>query len=83
MAIRRITLSDIVFGQPLPWDVFSNPTAARPLSRSWRGSPRVSDLTEVLRRRLEVVIGTPFTEGNSITYQECSPSASAVTRKPT
>jgi cardiolipin synthase len=27
----------------------------------------VSDLTEVLRRRLEVVIGTPFTEGNSIT----------------
>ena len=31
MAIRRITLSDIVFGQPLPWDVFSNPTAARPL----------------------------------------------------
>lgn len=31
MAIRRITLSDIVFGQPLPWDIFSNPTAARPL----------------------------------------------------
>jgi len=31
MAIRRITLSDIVFGQPLPWDVFSNPSAARPL----------------------------------------------------
>ena len=31
MAIRRITLSDIVFGQPLPWDVFSNPTATRPL----------------------------------------------------
>ena len=27
----------------------------------------MSDLTEVLRRRLEVVIGTPFTEGNSIT----------------
>jgi cardiolipin synthase len=26
----------------------------------------VSDLVEVLRRRLEVVIGTPFTEGNSI-----------------
>lgn len=31
MAIRRITLADIVFGQPLPWDVFSNPTAVRPL----------------------------------------------------
>ena len=31
MAIRRITLADIVFGQPLPWDIFSNPTAARPL----------------------------------------------------
>jgi HD-GYP domain-containing protein (c-di-GMP phosphodiesterase class II) len=31
MAIRRITLSDIVFGQPLPWDVFSNPSAPRPL----------------------------------------------------
>ncbi|MES2318322.1 MAG: HD domain-containing phosphohydrolase [Pseudomonadota bacterium] len=31
MAIRRITLSDIVFGQPLPWDVFSNPSAARPV----------------------------------------------------
>ena len=27
----------------------------------------MSDLTEVLRRRLEVVVGTPFTEGNSIT----------------
>lgn len=27
----------------------------------------MSDLNEVLRRRLEVVIGTPFTEGNSIT----------------
>lgn len=27
----------------------------------------VSDLTELLRRRLEVVIGTPFTEGNSLT----------------
>jgi cardiolipin synthase len=27
----------------------------------------VSDLTDALRRRLEVVIGTPFTEGNSIT----------------
>lgn len=27
----------------------------------------MSDLAEVLRRRLEVVIGTPFTEGNSIT----------------
>ena len=27
----------------------------------------MADLTEVLRRRLEVVIGTPFTEGNSIT----------------
>ena len=27
----------------------------------------MSDLTEVLRRRLEVIVGTPFTEGNSIT----------------
>ncbi|HEU4911920.1 MAG TPA: phospholipase D-like domain-containing protein, partial [Actinomycetes bacterium] len=27
----------------------------------------MGDLNEVLRRRLEVVIGTPFTEGNSIT----------------
>ena len=27
----------------------------------------MADLTELLRRRLEVVIGTPFTEGNSIT----------------
>jgi HD-GYP domain-containing protein (c-di-GMP phosphodiesterase class II) len=31
MAIRRITLSDIVFGQPLPWDIFSTPSASRPL----------------------------------------------------
>lgn len=31
MAIRRITLSDIVLGQPLPWDIFSSPSAARPL----------------------------------------------------
>ena len=31
MAIRRITLSDIAFGQPLPWDVFSTPSAVRPL----------------------------------------------------
>jgi HD-GYP domain-containing protein (c-di-GMP phosphodiesterase class II) len=31
MAIRRITLADIVFGQPLPWDVFSTPGALRPL----------------------------------------------------
>ena len=27
----------------------------------------MGDLTEVLRRRLEVIVGTPFTEGNSIT----------------
>ncbi len=27
----------------------------------------MADLTDVLRRRLEVVIGTPFTEGNAIT----------------
>ena len=27
----------------------------------------MGDLTDVLRRRLEVVVGTPFTEGNSIT----------------
>lgn len=31
MAIRRITLADIVFGQPLPWDIFATPSAARPL----------------------------------------------------
>ncbi len=31
MAIRRITVADIVFGQPLAWDVFSSPTAVRPL----------------------------------------------------
>ncbi|MFL6657907.1 MAG: HD-GYP domain-containing protein, partial [Massilia sp.] len=31
MALRRITLADIELGQPLPWDVFSNPTAVRPL----------------------------------------------------
>ncbi|SHG97952.1 HD-GYP domain-containing protein [Massilia sp. CF038] len=31
MAIRRITLADIVFGQPLPWDVFNTPAATRPL----------------------------------------------------
>jgi cardiolipin synthase len=31
------------------------------------GGDSVADLTDVLRRRLEVVIGTPFTEGNSIT----------------
>ena len=28
--------------------------------------PRVSDQVDVLRRRLEVVIGTPFTEGNAL-----------------
>lgn len=31
MAIRRITQSDIVVGQPLPWDIFSTPYASRPL----------------------------------------------------
>lgn len=31
MTIRRITSADIVFGQPLPWDVFSTPSATRPL----------------------------------------------------
>lgn len=31
MPIRRITLSDIVIGQPLPWDVFSTPSAPHPL----------------------------------------------------
>lgn len=31
MAIRRITLADIVFGQPLPWDIFSTPNAVRPV----------------------------------------------------
>ncbi|HEY0061656.1 MAG TPA: HD domain-containing phosphohydrolase [Telluria sp.] len=31
MAIRRLTLADIVFGQPLPWDVFSTPLSTRPL----------------------------------------------------
>lgn len=31
MPIRRITLSDIEIGQPLPWDVFSTPSAPHPL----------------------------------------------------
>lgn len=31
MAIRRITLSDIQIGQPLPWDIFCTSSAARPL----------------------------------------------------
>ena len=30
MPIRRITLSDIAIGQPLPWDVYSTPSAPRP-----------------------------------------------------
>lgn len=30
MAIRRITASDIAWGQPLAWDVFSAPSASRP-----------------------------------------------------
>lgn len=31
MAIRRITLSDIAMGQPLPFDVYSTPSAPHPL----------------------------------------------------
>lgn len=31
MTIRRITLSDIELGQPLPWDIFSTPFSVRPL----------------------------------------------------
>lgn len=31
MAIRRISITDLVFGEPLRWDVFSTPTASRPL----------------------------------------------------
>jgi len=36
MAIRRITLADIVFGQPLPWDVFSTPSSPHPLIEKGR-----------------------------------------------
>ena len=31
MAIRRITLSDLAFGEPLRWDIFSAPSAPQPL----------------------------------------------------
>lgn len=31
MTIRRLTLSDLVFGEPLRWDVFSAPEPTRPL----------------------------------------------------
>ncbi|NHZ92627.1 HD domain-containing protein [Massilia sp. CCM 8733] len=31
MAIRRITVADLAFGEPLRWDIFSTPSAARPL----------------------------------------------------
>lgn len=33
MAIRRITASDIAWGQPLAWDVYSAPSASRPFFR--------------------------------------------------
>ncbi|UUZ52061.1 hypothetical protein LP420_01295 [Massilia sp. B-10] len=39
MAIRRITLADIVFGQPLPWDVFSTPSSTRPLLEKGKVAP--------------------------------------------
>lgn len=31
MAIRRITVADLAFGEPLRWDIFSTPSSARPL----------------------------------------------------
>ncbi|MDQ1830321.1 HD-GYP domain-containing protein [Massilia scottii] len=31
MAIRRITLADLAFGEPLRWDIFSTPSSNRPL----------------------------------------------------
>ena len=31
MAFRRIRLSDLTFGKPLPWDVFSAPSGAKPV----------------------------------------------------
>ena len=31
MTIRRITMADLAFGEPLRWDVFSTPSSGRPL----------------------------------------------------
>ena len=31
MTIRRISIADLVFGEPLRWDIFSTPSAVRPL----------------------------------------------------
>ncbi len=57
MAIRRIRLSDLTFGKPLPWDVFGAPTAGKPVLA--KGHEVASDQLGLLEKGLYAEAGAP------------------------
>lgn len=57
MAIRRIKLSDLTFGKPLPWDVFSAPLAASPVLQ--KGNVVASEQLGMLEAGLYAEAGAP------------------------
>ena len=57
MAFRRIRLSDLSFGKPLPWDVFSRPTDARPVLE--KGKVVASEQLGLLEAGLYAQAGAP------------------------
>ncbi|MEJ7805692.1 MAG: HD domain-containing phosphohydrolase [Telluria sp.] len=57
MAFRRIKLSDLTFGKPLPWDVFSAPAAGKPVLE--KGKVVVPDQLALLEAGLYADAGTP------------------------
>ncbi len=57
MAFRRIRLSDLTFGKPLPWDVFSAPAAERPVLE--KGKVVASEQLGLLETGLYAEAGAP------------------------
>lgn len=57
MAFRRLRLSDLTFGKPLPWDVFSTPAAARPVLE--KGKVIASEQLGLLEAGLYAEAGAP------------------------
>jgi HD-GYP domain-containing protein (c-di-GMP phosphodiesterase class II) len=57
MAFRRLRLSDLSFGKPLPWDVFGAPSAAKPLLE--KGKVVASEQLGLLESGLYAEAGAP------------------------
>ena len=66
MAIRRIKLSDLSFGKPLPWDVFSAPSAKKPLLE--KGKVVASEQLGLLENGLYAEAGTPASVLQSLNH---------------